>query len=269
MKMMATMTNCLSVPAPCWLPRRRYTENGQTRLLLEFSPDPAWPHRRCAYCGCRDQSDEFLFGTFGEPMRCHRVFPGPRFVTDGFVVACPDCWEVVVDDHAEATDWPGIAVLRPVRGCPIEIARFGYADDARVAAAVEHVWNAAPRPDRRRILRYLEADNRGPVDDQPQVAVGRLRVETVPQWYVWGRNVLGENMAQGHVIRLWATAVREMDGAALAALAAHELAHSLQYATGTMPVEQDAASREQVEADARAIAGLWGFDDAAMHGWTR
>ena len=202
---MDTLSYAISAPRPPFLPRRRYAEDGRTRHLLEFTVDPTWPPPRCAWCGCPDDLDDRRFvGPFEESIHFRRVFPGPRFVTDGYVGVCSNCLKLVVDDHAEPTDWAGVAILNPVRACPIDVPCFGYADDARVAAAVGHVWDTVPERDRVCMIFYLVADGREFVDGQPPVALGRLRIETLPKWPSWDRDALGANMVDGHVLHIWA-----------------------------------------------------------------
>jgi hypothetical protein len=272
------LTN-ISTPHTLWLPRRRYVKRNRTRFLLEFGPTPFLPYR-CAWCGYPDAAEKNLFSSFSsdwdDGVNVGRIYPGPQFVMDGYVALCDEC-QWVVRDHREPSRGHGIASLRPIRGCPIEILAYGYADDLRVADAVSQVWQRIPHLERRRIRVFLADDVREADDDgQPPVALGRLRIETLPLWPVWGRGLLGSNMACGHVIRVWATAARYMNQPALAALFAHEMAHTYQHATGTIPVSQDAfdvAARKkvkgQMEAEAQEIAGRWGFPDTDMGSWTK
>jgi len=233
------------------LPRRTYVHKGHVRQLLEFSVEPGCP-QRCAWCGCKNYSS----------LKCHRCFPGPRFVMDGYVDMCDQCLPYTIKDHKSASDWPGVWIEEPLRHDPIDVYVYRYADDYRVASALREVWHKIPYRHRRRMREYLQDDDCRHEGRHTPVAWRRLRIETLPRWPNWGGDYSGINLARGHVIRLWPTVVKRMSQKSLAALVAHELAHTFQYA------HRSGRACEDIEADAREIAERWGFPDKDIFsGW--
>jgi hypothetical protein len=240
------------------LPRKIYDHCGHIRQLLEFDVTPTNRPQRCAWCGCRNGSEQedLFFGSKRKiRLECHRCFPGPRFVMDGYVTVCDRCLPYTIQDHKSKSEWPGVWIEEPLRRDPIGVFQYGYANDQRVANALEQVWKKVPYRNRRQMREYLQDDDRSREDGENTVAWRRLRIETLPRWPNWGQGVIGLNMARGHVIRLSATAVKRMSQRSLAALVAHELAHTFQRARGS------ARTGESREAEAQEIAGRWGFPD--------
>ena len=175
---------------------------------------------------------------------------------------CDRCLPYTIQDHTSEAGWPGVWIEQPLRRDPIDVFRYGYTDDQRVANALKQVWDKIPYRHRRRMREYLRDDDRSREDGQTPVAWRQLRIETLPRWPNWGRGAIGLNMAKGHVIRLGAMAAKRMSQKSLAALVAHELAHTYQYARPS-----DRAC-EDIEADAQDIAGRWGFPNKDIFsGW--
>ena len=64
-----------------------------------------------------------------------RLDPGHQYIMDGYVSLCKGCQKEVTDSHqTPGTVWAGVPIIQPLDGIPIEILKYGYVDDARVAA---------------------------------------------------------------------------------------------------------------------------------------
>ena len=180
---------------------------------------------------------------------------------DGFVVLCSDCQYSVHRWHSRPKkQWTGVPAIRPIADSPIEVVRYGYADDDRVAGTVADLWRSMPRAHRRRLLEYLRSDDRCERAKYSPVAPGALRIETLPRWPNWGHGVMGLNLERGHIIRLWTTAVQRMSQPALTALVGHELAHTYQDAVGSKLILDYETHTVEAEAEANEIASSWGCD---------
>ncbi len=237
-------------------PRKLIEHHGHARLLLEFGVEPGDQPIRCAWCGWRNGAEQggfFFRSDRKDRLQLHRCFPGPHFVMDGYVAMCDRCLPYTIQDHNWQCAWPGVWIVYPLRCDPIDVFVYGYANDFKVADALKQVWGKIPYRHRQLMRVYLRDDDRAREDGQTPVAWQRLRIETLPAWSNWGRGWLGCNMAKGHVIRLWATAVKRMNQKSLAALLAHELAHTYQRAQGS------AKAGKSREAEAQGIAARWGF----------
>ena len=261
---------------PRGLPRRAYPGPRGPRYVLEFHvcAGCARLRRRCAVCGYAPVQDAVttcslladIHDLFAppDPLSDQRVFPGQMFLMDGYVCVCDDCGRRFIQGHAEPSGWAGVPAIRPIRDDRFEILAYGYTDDRRAADAFVRVWDAIPRSQRGRILAHLDCDGRPHVDGHPPVAAGRLRIETLPGWPNWWKDTLGVNCERGHVIRLWSGAVDRMERPALSALLAHEIAHTLQLASGAPMISIDSKAEKWREEDADRIATRWGFDIASF-----
>ena len=257
-----------ALPESLELQGKPYRESGRTRRLFAFGIADEWDDRTCAFCGLSERRYKEEIWASRDYFGSYRVFPGPLHLMDGFIAICDDCARVT-EYHDEPTGWDGVGVLRPVGGSIIEVSRYRYADDSRVAGIFANVWKAIPGPDRHRIDEYIEGDDRSGPHWEAPVARGQLRIETLPAWPCWQQpEALGLCGASGHVIRIRATAARNMGPLALHSLLAHELAHTYQHAIGTKQRSSSAADNEIHEADAKEIAARWGYPDAAIDRWT-
>lgn len=252
------MDSCL-LPSPRKQLLRTYDYFGTQRELLEFHVENAWWDRHCAWC---DMSHGAHKREFGHEMLCYRMFPGPRFVVDGFVALCDDCKDTVCQDHtALTTDWLGLPTISPVWGAPIKVVRYGYADDKRLAEACANAWHDLPDDDRDWMLAYLAHDDREQrsLFGAP-VAVRSLRIEALPRWSNWNHRAAKTWYCEGHVIRVLADDVRRMSGQALKSAIMYGLTGTLQYAHGDIGPNGTMADGLFPEIEGLIIAKRWNCD---------
>src|SRR5262245_1835489 len=159
--------------------------------------------------------------------------------------------------------------LNPRHG--VYLTACGYTDDARLAALCRQSWRQIPRWGRRPILAYWGWRRELPAARRPLP-----RIEALPDWGArarGSRHPIGECSLGGAEIRFLCFVVDLLPDELLAALIGPELAHVYDWARGRVCCDVPEGVRgglfDPREESARALVGVWGFDDDGLTAWLR